>query len=144
MPIQFVHKRQQMIFASFLMLISIAPIPVIRMPIFAILSWSLGWEYLTRRFLYKLIFIYSTIFVLTQFPLQLAILETIDSILITPFVMGQYPMILSWLFWILFFSISILTQFAIMTFSSYIVWHFTGTWVRRLPNYVSGVKKRYD
>ena len=124
------------------MLVSIAPIPIIRMPIFAILSWSLGWEYLDRRFLYKLMFIYSTIFVLVGFPLELAILETIDSILIAPFIVGQYPMILTWGLWILFFSMSIFTQFAIMTFSSYIVWHFTGKWVRRLPNYVSGVKKR--
>ena len=130
-----------MIFASFLMLISIAPIPIIRMPIFAILAWSLGWEYLNRRFLYKLIFIYSTIFVLLGFPLKLAILETIDSILITPFVVGNYPMILTWGLWIMFFGVSILTQFAIMSFCSYIVWHLTGKWVRRLPNYVSGLKK---
>ena len=124
------------------MLISIAPIPIIRMPIFAILSWSLGWEYLDRRFFYKLIFIYSTIYVLTQFPLQLGILETLDSVLITPFVTGQYPMILTWALWALFFGISILTQFGIMTFCSYIVWHFTGKWVRRLPNYINEIKKK--
>lgn len=119
------------------MLISIAPIPIIRMPIFAILAWSLGWEYLTRRFLYKLIFIYSIIFVLLGFPVELAILETIDSVLIQPLVIGNYPMILTWGLWIVFFSMSVLTQFAIMTFFSYIVWHFTGKWVSRLPNYVS-------
>ena len=119
------------------MLISIAPIPIIRMPIFAILAWSLGWEYLTRRFLYKLIFIYSTIFVLLGFPLKLAILETIDSVLIQPLVIGNYPMILTWGLWIMFFGVSILTQFTIMSFCSYIVWHLSGKWVRRLPNYVS-------
>jgi hypothetical protein len=142
MPIQFVHKRQQMIFASFLMLVSIAPIPIIRMPIVAILAWSLGWEYLNRRFLYKLMFIYATIFVLVGFPLELAILETIDSVLIEPLVIGNYPMILTWMLWILFFSMSIFTQFLIMTFCSYIVWHLTGKWVRRLPNYISEIKKK--
>ena len=132
-----------MIFASFLMLISVAPIPIIRMPIIAILTWSIGWEYIDRRFLYKLMFIYSTIFVLLGFPLKLAILETLDSVLITPFVVGNYPMILTWGLWVLFFGVSILTQFFIISFFSYIIWHFTGKWVRRLPNYVSGVKKKY-
>ena len=125
------------------MLISVAPIPIIRMPIIAILTWSIGWEYIDRRFLYKLMFIYSTIFVLLGFPLKLAILETLDSVLITPFVVGNYPMILTWGLWVLFFGVSILTQFFIISFFSYIVWHFTGKWVRRLPNYVSGVKKKY-
>ena len=125
------------------MLISIAPIPIIRMPIIAILTWSIGWEYIDRRFLYKLMFIYSTIFVLLGFPLKLAILETLDSVLITPFVVGNYPMILTWGLWVLFFGVSILTQFFIISFFSYIIWHFTGKWVRRLPNYVSGVKKKY-
>ena len=124
------------------MLISVAPIPIIRMPIIAILTWSIGWEYIDRRFLYKLMFIYSTIFVLLGFPLKLAILETLDSVLITPFVVGNYPMILTWGLWVLFFGVSILTQFFIISFFSYIIWHFTGKWVRRLPNYVSGVKKR--
>lgn len=125
------------------MLISVAPIPIIRMPIIAILTWSIGWEYIDRRFLYKLMFIYSTIFVLLGFPLKLAILETLDSVLITPFVVGNYPMILTWGLWVLFFGVSILTQFFIISFFSYIIWHFTGKWVRRLPNYVSGVKKKY-
>ena len=124
------------------MLVSIAPIPIIRMPIFAILSWSLGWEYLDRRFLYKLMFIYSTIFVLVGFPLELAILETIDSILIAPFIVGQYPMILTWALWALFFGVSILTQFIIIAFCSYVVWFFTGKWTKRLPNYVSKVRKK--
>ena len=130
-----------MVLASFLMLVSVAPIPVLRIPIFAILAWSIGFEYIDRRFLYKLLFIYSTIFVLIGFPLKLAILETIDSILITPFVVGNYPMILTWMLWALFFGVSILTQFIIMAFGSYIIWHFTGKWTRRLPNYVSGLKK---
>ena len=125
------------------MLISVAPIPIIRMPIIAILTWSIGWEYIDRRFLYKLMFIYSTIFVLLGFPLKLAILETLDSVLITPFVVGNYPMILTWGLWVLFFGVSILTQFFIISFFSYIIWHFTGKWVRRLPNYVRGVKKKY-
>ena len=125
------------------MLISVAPIPIIRMPIIAILTWSIGWEYIDRHFLYKLMFIYSTIFVLLGFPLKLAILETLDSVLITPFVVGNYPMILTWGLWVLFFGVSILTQFFIISFFSYIIWHFTGKWVRRLPNYVSGVKKKY-
>ena len=125
------------------MLISVAPIPIIRMPIIAILTWSIGWEYIDRNFLYKLMFIYSTIFVLLGFPLKLAILETLDSVLITHFVVGNYPMILTWGLWVLFFGVSILTQFFIISFFSYIIWHFTGKWVRRLPNYVSGVKKKY-
>ena len=125
------------------MLISVAPIPIIRMPIIAILTWSIGWEYIDRRFLYKLMFIYSTIFVLLGFPLNLPFLETLDSVLITRFVVGNYPMILTWGLWVLFFGVSILTQFFIISFFSYIVWHFTGKWVRRLPNYVSGVKKKY-
>jgi len=124
------------------MLISVVPIPIIRMPFVAILVWSIGFEYIDRRFLYKLMFIYATIFVLVQFPLELAILETLDSVLITPFVVGSYPMILTWGLWALFFGVSILTQFGIMLFSSYIVWHFTGRWTRRLPNYVSRVKKQ--
>ena len=124
------------------MLVSLAPIPIIRMPIFAILSWSLGWEYLDRRFLYKLMFIYSTIFVLVGFPLELAILETIDSILIAPFIVGQYPMILTWALWALFFGVSILTEFIIIAFCSYVVWFFTGKWTKRLPNYVSKVRKK--
>ena len=123
------------------MLISVAPIPIIRMPIIAILTWSIGWEYIDRHFLYKLMFIYSTIFVLLGFPLKLAILETLDSVLITPFVVGNYPMILTWGLWVLFFGVSILTQFFIISFFSYIIWHFTGKWVRRLPNYISEIKR---
>ena len=136
------HKRQQLVLSSFLMIVSVAPIPIIRIPIFAILVWSIGFEYIERRFLYKLMFIYATIFVLIGFPLKLAILETIDSILITPFIVGQYPVILTWGLWIIFFGVSILTQFSIIAFFSYVVWSFTGKWTRRLPNYVNKVKKR--
>mgnify|MGYP003661961227 FL=1 len=138
------HKRQQLVLSSFLMLVSVAPIPFFRIPIFAILVWSIGFEYIDRRFLYKLMFIYATIFVLIGFPLELAILETIDSVLITPFVVGNYPMILTWGLWALFFGVSILTQFVIIAFCSYVVWSFTGKWTRRLPNYVSRVKNKYD
>ena len=124
------------------MLISVVPIPIIRMPFVAILVWSIGFEYIDRRFLYKLMFIYATIFVLVQFPLELAILETLDSVLITPFVVGSYPMILTWGLWARFFGVSILTQFVTIAFGSYVIWHFTGKWMRRLPNYVSDVKKQ--
>ena len=136
------HKRQQLALSSFLMFVSLAPIPIIRLPFFAMIVWSIGYEYLDRRFLYKLMFIYSTIFVLVAFPLELGILEVIDSTLIMPLVMGNYPMIITWGLWALFFGMSILTQFLIIAFCSYIIWHFTGKWTRRLPNYVSNVKNR--
>lgn len=128
-----------MVLGSLLMLISLMPVPFFRVPFFSFFAWSVGFEFFERRFLYKLIFIYSVIFVLIMFPFELAVLEGIDSVLLMPFIQGTYPMILTWLFWFVFFSVSILTQFVFTAFCSYITWQFAGKWLRRLPNYLNKV-----
>ena len=121
------------------MMVALIPFAPFKVPFFALIAWSVGYEYFERRFLYKLLFVYSLIFTFIMFPFSLTVLEGIESILITPFIQGQYPMILGWFFWIIFFTTSIATQWIITAFGSYIVWQFTGKWFRRLPNYVSKV-----
>lgn len=73
------------------------------------------------------------IFTMIMFPLDLAVLKTIDSVLITPFIQGKYPMVLTWFFWGLFFGVSIGVQWILTVFWAYIIERYTGKWMDRIP-----------
>ena len=119
--------------SAMIMMVAVIPFAPFRFPFLAFVAWSIGWHFIERRFLYKLILIYSMIFTMIMFPLDLAVLQTIDSVLITPFVQGRYPMILTWFFWILFFASSVGVQWILTVFWAYIIERYTGKWMDRIP-----------
>ena len=133
MILKFVHRNQQLILGSLITMVAIIPVAPLKIPFLAWITWSIGWHFLDRKLLYKFIFVYSAIFTLIMFPIELVILESIDSILITPFIVGSYPMILTWFFWIVFFATSIAVQWILTIFWAYIIERYTGKWMNRLP-----------
>lgn len=73
------------------------------------------------------------IFTMIMFPVELVVLETIDSTLITPFIQGTYPMILTWIFWAIYFGASVGVQWILTVFWAYIIERHTGKWMNRIP-----------
>ena len=116
---------------SFILVMSL--ITPFRVPIFGIFLFSFAWSLWNNRTVYKLIMIHSVLWVLMSYPIYVAIFEGMDSIFIENLIAGSYSMSLTFLFYGVFFSGLIFTQFIIIAYFSKLTQRYTKKYVTHIP-----------
>jgi hypothetical protein len=106
-----------------------------RVPIFGIFLFSFAWSLWNKKSVYKLIMLHSVLWVLMSYPIYIAIFESMNSIFIENLIAGRYSMSLTFLFYSVFFSGLIFTQFIIIVYFSKLLSRWTKRYVKNIPGF---------
>jgi hypothetical protein len=112
-----------------------------RVPIFAFFLFSFAWTLWDSRTVYKLILLHSVLWILMSWPIYIVIFESVNSVFIENLIAGSYSMSLTFLFYGVFFSGLIFTQFIIVAYFSKLLQRWTKKYIMYLPGVKDGKTK---